>query len=249
MYKLDLTAFRFLLCCQNVRQHALSVLTDLFLDKNGGSVPPEHLSSVLSDVCVPLAGRRILKLQVGEGRFQSSDELMIEFELCIGLIFKPLRHHLQNLLKNPSGDGILSVWKSVLSALEELLCDDDHKKKSLSGSSSSLTAALSEDGRRKPGAAAAAGASTAGAIPKSLRETMNNLANEHLRNAIEVLIASGILQSDDSAADSIGGRSDTANPSSAAAASARIPGDITSVTVDSVGRMGISAGSIRGWKS
>jgi hypothetical protein len=203
MYWSDLTAFRFLLCCQNVRQHALSVLTDLFLDKNGGSVPPEHLSSVLSDVCVPLAGRRILKLQLGEGRFQSSDELMIEFELCIGLIFKPLRHHLQNLLKNPSGDGILSVWKSVLSALEELLCDDDHKKKSLGGSSSSLTAAPSEDGRRKPGAAAA-GASSAAAIPKSLRETMNNLANEHLRNAIEVLISSGILQSDGASADNSG---------------------------------------------
>jgi hypothetical protein len=234
-YWFDLTPpfeFVFCSCCQNVRQHALSVLTDLFLDKNGGSVPPAHLSSVLSDVCVPLAGRRILKLQLGEGRFQSSDELMIEFELCIGLIFKPLRHHLQNLLANPSGEGIFSVWKSILSALEELLCDDDKKKKSLGGSSSSL-AAPPEDGQRKPAAAAA--------IPKNLRDTMNNLANEHLRNAIEVLIASGILQSD--SADGDGG-----DPPAAAASSTRSPGDITSVTVDSVGRMGIAAGSIRGWK-
>lgn len=205
------------LALQNVRQHALSVLTDLFLDKNGSSVPTRHLSSVLSDVCVPLAGRRILKLQMGEGRFHSSDELMIEFELCIGLIFKPLRHHLQSFLVGENGVGVLSIWKSVLSVLEEMLCEDKSVNRNLDSSSSS-----EHEQRMKV------------KIPKDLKDTMNNLANEHLRNAIKVLIASGVLLSDESV------RPSTASSSSLA--------ELTTMTIGAVGRMGIQERSLREWK-
>jgi hypothetical protein len=50
----------------------------------------------------------------------TADELMIEFELCLGLIFKPLRHHLQLILDAGNVGDVLTVWKSILAVLEEL---------------------------------------------------------------------------------------------------------------------------------
>lgn len=150
------------------------------------------MCSVLSEVCVPLAGRRIARLQLGEGQFQSSDELMIEFELCIGLIFKPLRHHLQTFQRASLG-GLSSVWKSVLRVLEEMLRSDGR---------------TTDSSPEKPKG-----------IPDGLKATMHNLANEHLRNAIVVLMSAGVIESD-----------------------AKPLGDITSATIESVSRMGISEG-------
>lgn len=172
------------------------MLTDIFLDKNMGSVPPSNLCVVLSEVCIPLAGRCILKLQMGEGRFHSADELMIEFELCIGLTFKPLRHHLQNVIASGPMDNVASIWKSVLSVLEELLSEDR-------GDSSPEKQTV---------------------VPEGLRATMHNLANEHLRNALMVLMSAGVIMSDKSS------------------------GDITSITIESVGRMGISEASLQEWR-
>jgi hypothetical protein len=183
---------------------------------------------------------------MGEGGVHSSDELMIEFELCIGLIFKPLRHHLPNLLAASSssssagvvtgggggGDknGILSVWKSILSALEELLGDAD-KMLSLDLSSS--------DRQEASGSAGGDGAPPhpVVAIPKALRGTMNSLAVEHLRNAITVLMSSGLVFPDD------GDESAGAVGSTAADASA-----ITSVTVEACRRMRIGEGTLKEWK-
>jgi hypothetical protein len=98
----------------------------------------------------------------------SADELMIEFELCIGLIFKPLRHHLKNALSTSS--CLSSIWKSVLLVLEDLLVDKAQSEHP-------------PEERRC-------------AIPESLRKTMNNLANEHFQNAIMVLISAGVLLAD-----------------------------------------------------
>ena len=113
-----------------VRQHALSMMTDLFLDKGGYLVPSDHLCGTLSDICIPLAGRCILMLQQGDRLVGTADEFMIEFELCIGLMFKPMRHHLQALSE---GSGALrSVWQAVLIVLESLLgqkADDDNDAK------------------------------------------------------------------------------------------------------------------------
>jgi len=155
------------------------------------------MSRALSDVCVPLAGRCIVDLQMSEGRIHSSDELMIEFELCIGLIFKPLRHHLQNVIASEPTGGLPSIWKSVLSVLEELLGDDRGE---------------SSPEKQK-------------VVPEGLILTMQNLANEHLRNAIIVLISAGVLMPDSSA-----------------------PMDVTSMTIESVGKMGISEAALREWK-
>jgi hypothetical protein len=93
------------------------------LDKRGSVVPSDQLSNSLSEVCIPVAGKCILKLQMGQRLVGTADELMIEFELCIGLIFKPLRHHLSSLAASGSSSLPL-VWKSVLSVLENLLLDD-----------------------------------------------------------------------------------------------------------------------------
>jgi hypothetical protein len=171
------------------------MLTDLFLDKRGSLVPTKHLCRVLSELCVPLAGRCIVRLQIG-GRTVETDELMIEFELCIGLIFKPLRHHWQSVLA--TGGGLSSIWQSILAVLEELLREDEN------GSSVS-------EPRKK--------------ISEKLKATMNDLANEHFQNAIMVLISAGVLLAD-----------------------SKSPGDISAITWESVGRMGISEGSVVEWK-
>lgn len=111
----------------SVRQHALSVLTDLFLDRQNALVPVPHICRALSDICVPLAGRCIVSMQMGRGAVPSTDELMIEFELCIGLIFKPLRHHLKDALTSHLESHVFPLWKAVLAVLEELLAASEEK--------------------------------------------------------------------------------------------------------------------------
>lgn len=123
---------------------------------------------------------------------------MMEFELCIGLIFKPLRYHLKNLVE--CGGSLPSIWLSVLSVLEDLLCSE------LPETSTHIEEPVE-------------------VIPENLKATMNSLANEHLQNAIQVLMSIGVL-----AADSI------------------TPGDITSKTWESVSRMGVSDGDVKQWK-
>lgn len=169
------------------------MLTDLFLHNRGKSIPPEHVCRALSDICVPMAGRRILRLQIRDPSVETSDQLMMEFELCIGLIFKPLRHHLQYLIE--SGGSFQGIWKAVLAQLEKLLGANESSSKG-------------ED-----------------TIPMKLRETMNNLANEHLQNAIQILLSSGVLSKDGAA-----------------------PGDITTHTWESIGRMGVSQETLAQWK-
>jgi hypothetical protein len=134
---------------------------------------------------------------MGNGMVSSSDELLIEFELCIGLIFKPLRHHLKNVLS--TGASLSSIWKSVLLVLEELL---------------SQTVETDEPGGEK-----------GHPIPEGLKKTMDNLANEHFQNAVKVLLSAGVLLAD-----------------------AKTPGDISAVTWEAAGRMGISEKSLEQWK-
>jgi len=123
---------------------------------------------------------------------------MIEFELCIGLIFKPLRHHLSRVVTSEGEGSLFSIWKSVLQVLEELLVEE--KKDT-----------PSPERREK--------------LPTNLKVMMHGLANEHLQNAIMVLISAGVLLSD-----------------------SKSSGDISSLTWESVDRMGISEKSVHEWK-
>jgi hypothetical protein len=184
----------------NVRQHSLSMLTDLFLEKRKTAIPVAHVAGVLSEICVPLAGRCILRLQMGDDSIENSDALMIEFELCISLIFKPLRHHLNTGMSAISDGNLSSIWKSVLSVLEELLREDSPSLDSNEGQPS---------------------------LPVNLKATMNQLVNEHLQNAISVLIAAGVLLSE--------GYSKASE-------------DISFITWESVGRMGIPESAVVEWR-
>jgi hypothetical protein len=113
---------------------------------------------------------------MGDASVTTTDQLMMEFELCIGLIFKPLRHHLKNLNKNcgSSGSNLFLIWRSVLSVLEELLCDPH----------SSVSEPSTPEQRK------------AAMIPDNLKATMDSLASEHFQNAIQVLITNGVLSSE-----------------------------------------------------
>lgn len=144
------------------------MLTDLFLDKRGSAAPSNHLCRALVEVCIPLTGRRILDLRMGKAKVEGTDELMIEFELCVKLIFKPLKHHAKRVAD--ANGNVLAVWKSVLDVLEELLRDE------------------------KPSAPQTPGPGQV--MSDDLIKTMNELANEHLRGALMFLVSVGLLGSD-----------------------------------------------------
>lgn len=93
---------------------------------------------------------------------------MMEFELCIGLIFKPLRYHLKNLVE--CNGSLPSIWLSVLSVVEDLLSDKHPKSPSRDAPQEVIT--------------------------DDLKATMNSLANEHLQNAIKGLLSIGVLSAD-----------------------------------------------------
>lgn len=171
------------------------MLTNLFLDRQVGIVPIPQICGVLTDICVPLAGRCITRLQFKNGAESSSDELMIEFELCIGLIFKPLRHHIRDVLS--TGSNISPIWKSVLSVLEDFLTEK---------------AEPGVEDERRP-------------ISRNLKKTMNDLLNEHFRNAIMLLITAGVLLLDPKSSN-----------------------EISTITWEAATRMGISEKSLQQWK-
>jgi len=155
----------------SVRQHALSMLTDAFIDKQGRCIPADHLCKVLQEICIPLAGKQLSSMfQDARAMTSHVEEIMIEFELCISLMFKPFLHHLKRIV---SADAdLLSVWTGILKVLENLLRADD-----------SLKVSPEND----PGPATIKKA-------RKILFTSRELASEHLRNAITVLIASGILK-------------------------------------------------------
>jgi len=148
-----------------VRQHALSMLTDSFLDKQAGQLPVEILCEVLSEVCIPLVGERVKELRGGFSNAEQLDDTMVEVELCISLIFKPLRHHMKIVI-NQDCSVFLALWVPILNVFKEILEDDSIEKNSLSESPSSQ---------------------------KMVRDT-RELIIEHLRNVIMVLSSFGVLK-------------------------------------------------------
>lgn len=174
------------------------MLVNSSTDKLGSAAPVQQFCTVMVETCIPLASRRIAALRGGEAMLDSTDELMIEFELTIKLIFKPLRHHIMRVVQ--SGGDVVPLWKSVLTVLEELLADEKAKAPPKSPNGNNL-------------------------MSDGLAKTMNELANEHLQNAIMFLIEQGLISSDPKA-----------------------PGDFTAVTWDSVGKMGFCKGFVSGWK-
>lgn len=176
------------------------MLTDSFLDKRGSSAPTVYLCNVVVELCIPLAGRRIADLRSGNAQVYSANELMIEFELCIKLMFKPLRHNITRVAA-ANGDA-LGLWKSILAVLEGLLKEETVKAPPPS----------------TPGEGTL--------VTDGLLKTMNELANEHLQNAIMLLIAEDLITSSEAASS----------------------GGLTSVTWEFVGRMGFCKNFVDEWK-
>jgi hypothetical protein len=145
-------------------------LTDLFLDKEGRQIPLEPLCTALRDICLPLGGRRIVRLQMRDPSIASADELMTEFELCVGLIFKPFRHHLRTIME--SEDNLVIIWKFILQVMEDLVRGPENKE---------------DFDARSDG------------IQESLKAAMIKVAHEHFQNSIIVLSSAGVL-TDNSAA-------------------------------------------------
>ncbi|KAL3923282.1 MAG: hypothetical protein SGILL_001741 [Bacillariaceae sp.] len=110
----------------NVRQHALSMLTDSFLDKRGGLLPVDILCEALGQICIPLAGKRIVDLRDGQIHPDHMDGLTIELELLIGLIFKPVRHHIKTIINE--GPSLLgALWLPTLDALKVVMAEGSQK--------------------------------------------------------------------------------------------------------------------------
>jgi hypothetical protein len=101
------------------------MLTDSFLDKRAGLLPVGIICEVLGKTCIPLAGKRILSLRESQVHPDHMDAMMMELELCIGLIFKPLRHHIKTII-NEDPPVLMSVWKPTLDVLQEIMGENAH---------------------------------------------------------------------------------------------------------------------------
>ncbi|KAG7356851.1 RalF-like Dot/Icm system translocated protein [Nitzschia inconspicua] len=104
----------------NVRQHALSMLTDSFLDKRGGLIPIGIICDVLAETCTPMAGTRIVEMRDGNLSPEHLDAMLIELELCIGLIFKPVRHHIKAVI-SADPPVLASLWFPTLDTLKMVM--------------------------------------------------------------------------------------------------------------------------------
>mmetsp|Transcript_15948 Transcript_15948/g.23458 ORF Transcript_15948/g.23458 Transcript_15948/m.23458 type:complete len:1647 (+) Transcript_15948:145-5085(+) len=158
-----------------VRSHAISILTDTFLSKQGNSLSPSIISDLLSEVCIEAASGRISDLLEDESDMvQRTEDIMIEFEQSVSLIFKPFVYHVKNIIVSGNSTDLEKVWSKLLSAMEELLQEKPDEKTSSDPSA-----------------------------PGALRKTLKDLASEHLRNAIMVLHAHGVLHGNPDDSDSL----------------------------------------------
>jgi len=160
-----------------VRSHALSILTDAFLDKQGSSLPSPVLCAILPEVCIKTAIGRISELLQDESdMLERTEDIMIEFEQCVSLIFKPFLHHVKNIINSGCTTGLKEVWEKLLLAMEQLLQQKPDESDVSNGDEMT---------------------------PGILRKTLKELASEHLRNAIMVLHAHGVLMSNPADAENL----------------------------------------------
>lgn len=179
------------------------MLTDIFIDKNGRAIPPEHICTALQSVCIPAAGARLADLLKDDRVIvEHMEEIMVEIELFISLVYKPLLHHLKRILETEA--DLLGVWRTLLSVMEMLLGTEI------------VDESTEDDGEL---------VDSNGMTPDQLRRSTKELASEHLRNAVMVLAASGVLR---------------AVPES--------EGDISAITWDSINSMEFCKEHAEEWK-
>ena len=170
----------------DIRQHALSILTDSVIDSHGKSMSQKEVFELLK-FCFDVARKRINNLiEWDEMEFQIN-AVTAELDLCYGLLFKPFLHylHVQNLSVNE--DDFESLWFSLLHSVKLLLGDDPtiHEE---SLSSSHDPHVLKKVRRSK--------------LLSSAKEGVS----ERLQNAIMVMIGYDLLQRFDQESNSLSSR-------------------------------------------
>ena len=143
----------------------------MVLDRHGSCIPLLSLCEIMNSICIPIAGERITDLlRIPRDTDADLEEIMIELELCISLLFKPFLHHLKHLVSLEQ--EFLGIWISMLGIMTHLLGDD--------------VAPVEEDDYDD-------GIMTR----EKLFRVTKELGSEHLRNAIMVLIAMNVLVNDE----------------------------------------------------
>ncbi len=151
---------------KSTRQHSIAMFTDSIVDRHGQDIPIQDLCTLLNSVCLPMAGARITELIQYQAKLKfDHEEILIEMELCISCIFKPFLHYLKRLSNNP--EDLAIVWMSMLNFMTELLNQEapPNKKRYTNPNMS----------------------------PSAQLNAMKQLATEHLRNAIMILMSKGIV--------------------------------------------------------
>ena len=134
------------------------------------------------------------------------EDTLIELELCISLLFKPFLHHLKTLVSLKQ--EFVGIWISMLGIMTQLLGEEP---------------ALNE----KDNEAVREGEVTR----EKLFLTTKELGSEHLRNAVMVLAAMGVLIDNDN--------SDSKSDAQ----------EISSVTWAAIGSIGYCKPYLAEWKS
>ena len=154
----------------------MSIMTDAFLDKQGSALAPRVLRRALPQVCINFASRRIGALLENEaGLHIGSQDIMIEFEQSVSLIFKPFLNHAKTIVHSGDTQDLTTIWSALLRAMESLLQLGDDERSPANGDAMS---------------------------PGMLRWTLKELACEHLRNVLMILHAHGVLKGDPVPTDS-----------------------------------------------
>jgi hypothetical protein len=113
------------------------MLSDSFLEREGGLVPAPIICSALGRICIPLSGRRIADLHALEISIDNRDEVMVELELCVSLLFKPVRHHIQNILKEGAAT-LMSLWVPIMEVVKSILDEGSAEENEIVKSSNEL---------------------------------------------------------------------------------------------------------------
>jgi len=143
------------------------MLTDAIIDRHGKYLPDDEICKIFTDICVPLAGDRMKDLLAATAKpDMNAEEILIELEMCISLLFKPFLHHLKRLLT--MGETFVGIWVNMLGVMTLLLGED---------------IAPQDEGDEL--------------TPERLLWTTKELGSEHLRNAILVLAACGVVKTPD----------------------------------------------------
>jgi len=157
-----------------VRQHAIAMLTDILVDRNSPTVRTDEICRILNDICIPMAGKRIMYLlnEMASSLEFHQEETLIELELCISIIFKPFVHHMKGWISNPN--EFSTMWMSILDVISHLLTTSSTIKEDQNKETNSKVATMETS--------------------YSLLLTTQEFAAEHIRNAVMLLLSNGIIK-------------------------------------------------------